>query len=386
MVLNKVDETYHTYLKEVLTDERTNYRPAARTSASTIGTFGKRMEFNCSEELPASTTKPIFFKALNTELVAFTRGESDLKFFLERDCNIWNGNGFDYNRRKFEDNHKYGNWKNLKKDTPLFNEAQQEYIKLVKEGKLSDTYSDLGGIYGVQWRRWPTQNGETIDQLAKSIEQLKENPFSRYHLVSAWNPGEIRRMALPPCHMKFQFYARKDEKGEWNLDSSMDQRSCDSLLGVPFNFTSESMKLKMIANLLGYKPGTFIQTLEDAHIYCGKGDRAEWYGENLYELKKEVAKCNTPEEYLSLKEDLLSVLPDEEPGAEGLDHVPFVLEQLSRQESKIMPKVSFKGPEALDINKIDLDNIVLDGYESHKGLLIPCKSLEGKLIKPKMAA
>lgn len=205
MVLNKVDQTYHSYLKEVLTDSISNYRPASRTSASTIGTFAKTMNFDVSGEIPTSTTKPIHFPTLATELVAFTRGETNLKFFLDRKCSIWNGNGFDFNRKKFSDDHKYGNWKNLEKDTPEFNKAQEEYIELVKSGKLESYYSDLGGIYGKQWRAWETKEGEKIDQLQQSISELSENPFSRYHIISAWNPGEIRTMALPPCHMEFRF-------------------------------------------------------------------------------------------------------------------------------------------------------------------------------------
>lgn len=166
----------------------------------------------------------------------------------------------------------------------------------------------------------------------------------------------------------------------------MKQRSCDSLLGVPFNFTSEALKLKMVANILGYKPGIFTHVLGDAHIYCGKGARSNWYGENLQYLKREVLKCESPQDYQKLKNHLLEILPNEDAGAEGLDHIPYVLEQLSRQDSGNMPTIEFVGEESKNINKIDLDNIIISGYKSEKALKLPCKSLEGKLIKPKMAA
>ncbi len=376
--LNDVDLQYFEYLKEVLSGDRTNFRPAARTSASTIGTFAKTMEFDLSGgQLPMVTTKHIALKrTLMTEVVAFMRGEIDLKFYLDRGCNIWNGNGFDFNKDRLGE--VMPEFAGLKKDTPEYDEAMAKYIGLVKEDKISPEHRTLGRVYGKQWRDWDGK----IDQLNRVVGSLVENPFSRYHLVTAWHPTEIadRKLSLPPCPMTYQFYPRRDEQsGRMCLDHMLLQRSCDSLLGVPFNITHEALKNAVISSIVGYEPGVFTHVLADAHIYCGVGDRADFYRDNLSQLKRDVADANTPSQYAQIRDDILNRAPEEVPGQKGLDHVPYVLEQLTRNASNYSATVRVEGNPTID--NIDLENIVVSGYKGKKD--VPELVIGG--IKPKMA-
>ncbi len=198
-----------------------------RTGVGTRALFGMQMRFDMSDGFPAVTTKKLAFKMVKAELLWFIRGSRDVKELHEMGCHIWDANiNADY-------------WKN----------------KAEFEG-------DAGRIYGVQWRDWRNPEGEPVDQLRNVIDSLKGNPFSRRHMVSAWNPGELDRMALPPCHVFFQFFVAKNK-----LSLQMYQRSCDMFLGVPFNIASYSLLLHMVSQVTGYEPGEFVHVLGDAHIY-----------------------------------------------------------------------------------------------------------------------
>ena len=199
--------------------------------------FAIQMRFNMKDGFPAITTKKLAWKAVVSELLWFIEGSSDERRLAEilhgtRDKNkktIWTANAeADY-------------W--LEKGFTKFN-------------------GDLGRIYGVQWRYWKNQFGEEIDQLKTIIERLKTDPNNRRLIVSAWNPGELKYMALPPCHMSFQFYIANNK-----ISLHMNQRSCDMFLGVPFNIASYSLLLHMVGQVTGYKPNEVILTLNDAHIY-----------------------------------------------------------------------------------------------------------------------
>lgn len=199
--------------------------------------FAIQMRFNMKDGFPAITTKKLAWKAVVSELLWFIEGSSDERRLAEilhgtRDKNkktIWTANAeADY-------------W--LEKGFTKFN-------------------GDLGRIYGVQWRYWKNQFGEEIDQLKTIIERLKTDPNDRRLIVSAWNPGELKYMALPPCHMSFQFYIANNK-----ISLHMNQRSCDMFLGVPFNIASYSLLLHMVGQVTGYKPNEVILTLNDAHIY-----------------------------------------------------------------------------------------------------------------------
>jgi len=189
-----------------------------RTGTGTISTFGYQMRFDLSETFPLMTTKKLHLKSILHELLWFLSGSTNIKYLQENGVRIWN--------------------------------------------EWADADGNLGPVYGYQWRSWPTADGRSIDQIRMVTESLKNNPDSRRHIVSAWNAGEIEKMALPPCHILFQFYVAAGR-----LSCHLYQRSADIFLGVPFNIASYSLLTLMMAQVTGYKPGEFIHTLGDAHIY-----------------------------------------------------------------------------------------------------------------------
>jgi thymidylate synthase len=191
-----------------------------RTGVGTRSVFGYQIRFDLGEEagFPLITTKKIHLKSVIHELLWFLRGESNVASLQEQGVRIWNP------------------W--------------------------ADSQGDLGPIYGVQWRSWRAAGGETIDQIGQVVEQIRQNPDSRRLLVSAWNVGELEKMALPPCHVLFQFYV-----AEGRLSCQLYQRSADVFIGVPFNIASYALLTMMVAQVCGLAPGEFVHTLGDAHIY-----------------------------------------------------------------------------------------------------------------------
>jgi thymidylate synthase len=189
-----------------------------RTGTGTISTFGYQMRFDLSEGFPVMTTKKLHLKSIIHELLWFLSGSTNIKYLQENGVKIWN--------------------------------------------EWADANGNLGPVYGYQWRSWPSPDGRHIDQISAVVRSLKENPDSRRHIVNAWNVGEIERMALPPCHILFQFYVAGGR-----LSCQLYQRSADIFLGVPFNIASYALLTLMMAQVTGYKPGEFIHTLGDAHIY-----------------------------------------------------------------------------------------------------------------------
>ena len=186
-----------------------------RTSVGTRAVFGRQMRFDLSKGFPLVTTKKVHLKSIIYELLWFIKGDTNIKYLQDNGVRIWN--------------------------------------------EWADENGDLGPVYGSQWRNW---NGEGIDQLADVIAKLKTNPNDRRLIVSAWNVAKIPQMKLPPCHMMFQFYV-----ADGKLSCMLYQRSCDMFLGVPFNIASYSLLTMMIAQVCGLKPGEFIHTLGDTHIY-----------------------------------------------------------------------------------------------------------------------
>ena len=189
-----------------------------RTGTGTISVFGYQMRFDLDEGFPVLTTKKLHLKSIIHELLWFLKGDTNVKYLQDKGVRIWNA------------------W--------------------------ADENGDLGPVYGCQWRSWPATNGRKIDQIEQVIESIKSMPDSRRHLVSAWNVGEIENMALPPCHILFQFYV-----ADGKLSCLLYQRSADIFLGVPFNIASYSLLLVMIAQVTGLKAGEFVHTFGDAHIY-----------------------------------------------------------------------------------------------------------------------
>jgi len=197
-----------------------------RTGTGTISTFGYQMRFDLSGGFPLMTTKKLHLKSIIHELLWFLRGDTNTKYLNENGVKIWN--------------------------------------------EWADEHGDLGHIYGYQWRSWPTPDGNAIDQVSAVIKSIKDTPDSRRHIVSAWNVGELDKMALPPCHILFQFYVANGK-----LSCQLYQRSADIFLGVPFNIASYSYLLMMMAQVTGLQPGEFIHTLGDAHIYLNHVEQAK---------------------------------------------------------------------------------------------------------------
>ncbi|MCL2511105.1 MAG: thymidylate synthase [Bacteroidales bacterium] len=189
-----------------------------RTGTGTISTFGYQMRFDMSEGFPLLTTKKLHLRSIIHELLWFLRGDTNIRYLNEHNVSIWN--------------------------------------------EWADENGDLGPVYGHQWRSWRGADGITIDQITNVINSITANPDSRRHIVSAWNVGELDKMALPPCHILFQFWV-----ADGKLSLQLYQRSCDIFLGVPFNIASYAILLMMVAQVTGLQPGTFIHTLGDAHIY-----------------------------------------------------------------------------------------------------------------------
>ena len=239
-------------------------RKSDRTGTGTISVFGYQMRFNLEEGFPLMTTKKLHLKSILHELLWFISGDTNIKYLNDNGVNIWN--------------------------------------------EWADKDGNLGPVYGYQWRSWPAANGRKIDQLNDVIASIKKSPDSRRHIVSAWNAGEIDRMALPPCHILFQYYV-----AEGKLSCQLYQRSCDIFIGIPFNIASYSLLTLMTAQATGLKPGEFIHTLGDAHIY--------------------------------------------------LNHIDQVRLQLTREPFKL-PKMTLN-PEVTDITKFRYEDFTLSDYYAH---------------------
>lgn len=202
------------------------FRKDDRTGTGTVSVFGHQMRFDLADGFPLVTTKKIHLKSVIHELLWFLSGDSNIGYLKDNGVRIWD--------------------------------------------EWADQNGDLGPVYGVQWRSWPTPNGERIDQISRLLQQIRRNPDSRRLIVSAWNPAEVDEMALPPCHTMFQFYVAGDR-----LSCQLYQRSADIFLGVPFNIASYALLTLMIAQVTGLKPGEFVHTLGDAHLYLNHLEQAD---------------------------------------------------------------------------------------------------------------
>jgi thymidylate synthase len=241
-----------------------------RTGTGTLSVFGHQMRFDLSEGFPLVTTKKVHLKSVVGELIWFMRGDTNVGWLHERGITIWD--------------------------------------------EWADERGDLGPVYGYQWRSWPTPSGDHVDQLTQVIEQIKTNPDSRRHIVSAWNVADIPSMALAPCHTLFQFYV-----ADGRLSCQLYQRSADVFLGVPFNIASYALLTHMVAQVTGLEVGDFVHTLGDAHLY--------------------------------------------------LNHLEQARTQLAR-EPRALPEL-WLDPSIDDITAFDIDHVKVSGYDPHPGIKAP---------------
>jgi thymidylate synthase len=216
------DDLYLSLLREVVEDGTVR---ADRTGVGTRGLFGRQLHFDLAAGFPLLTTKKVHWKSIVAELIWFLRGDTNIAWLKEQGVSIWD--------------------------------------------EWADEAGDLGPVYGKQWRSWTAPDGRVIDQIAGVVEVLKTMPFSRRHLVSAWNPADLDAMALPPCHCLFQFHV-----ADGRLSCQLYQRSADIFLGVPFNIASYALLTHMMAQVVGLKPGAFVHTFGDVHLYANHADQA----------------------------------------------------------------------------------------------------------------
>ncbi len=275
----------HTYLNALrkVYEEGTD-RPD-RTGVGTRSLFGLQMEFDLQEGFPAVTTKKLAFKQVVGELIGFIRGYTSAAQFRELGCNIWDANANDNqawrlnpNREGTDDLGRIYRWREWRTNRAILGEATQLCSACMGRGEWVGEPCEVCNGTG-KAGMYPIEGYETIDQLEEVIESIKADPYGRRHIVSAWNPGELDQMALPPCHMMFQFYARPvgahelltENKGY--LDLRWDQRSADMFLGVPFNIASYAVLLHLVAKQTGYLPGKLVAQIGDAHIYQNHFDQ-----------------------------------------------------------------------------------------------------------------
>ncbi|MBC1887341.1 thymidylate synthase [Listeria booriae] len=291
-----------------------------RTGTGTISTFGYQMRFDLADGFPIMTTKRVPFKLVVSELLWFLHGDTNIRYLLEHNNNIWNEWAFerwvasseytgpdmtDFGLRAEQD----------EAFKALYLEEMASFkSRILADDVFASKYGELGNIYGKQWREWRTSTGETIDQLADLIEMIKTNPNSRRLIVSAWNPEDVPTMALPPCHTLFQFYV-----ADGKLSCQLYQRSADIFLGVPFNIASYALLTHLIARETGLDVGEFVHTMGDAHLYN--------------------------------------------------NHIEQVKEQLSRTP-RALPKLVLSDKPA-SIFDFDVADITLEGYDPHPAIKAP---------------
>lgn len=290
-----------------------------RTGTGTLSVFGHQMRFDLAEGFPLMTTKKTAFRLIVSELLWFIKGDTNVQTLLKDNNHIWDEwafaqwvesdeydgpDMFDFGRRAQRD--------------PEFAELYKQQMARFQEKVLADDefakkYGDLGPVYGKQWRSWSATDGSQIDQLKNVVESIKNNPDSRRHLVTAWNPEFIDDMALPPCHIMFQFYV-----ADGKLSCQLYQRSADVFLGVPFNIASYALLTHLVAQECGLEPGEFIHTTGDTHLY--------------------------------------------------VNHLEQVQEQLGR-EPKALP--TLKLTEGKSMFDMDMEDIQIEGYDPHPRIKAP---------------
>lgn len=246
-----------------------------RTGTGTRSVFGYQMRFPLTEGFPLLTTKKLHTRSIFHELLWFLSGDSNIKYLKDNGVSIWD--------------------------------------------EWADEDGELGPVYGVQWRSWPTPDGGSVDQIARVVESIRTNPDSRRHIVSAWNAAEVDRMALPPCHTLFQFYVAPTSNDGGRLSCQLYQRSADLFLGVPFNIASYALLTHMVAQVCGLEAGDFVHTLGDAHLYS--------------------------------------------------NHIEQAGEQLTRKPRRL-PRLALN-PEVSDLFEFGYEDIQIVGYDPHPGIAAP---------------
>jgi thymidylate synthase len=254
-----------------------------RTGTGTRSIFGHQMRFDLEEGFPLLTTKRVFLKGVIRELLWFLAGDTNIKYLADNGVHIW-------------DNDAYRYYNELCVRHGVLPVTEEAFLAAAREGTDSPidgyAFGDLNHVYGYQWRSWPRPDGGGIDQIRQVVDTIKRNPDSRRMIVSAWNVAEVEDMALPPCHVLFQFYVAEER-----LSCQLYQRSADTFLGVPFNIASYALLTMMIAQECGLRAGEFVHTLGDTHLYLN----------HLEQAREQLSRTPRPLPRMRLNPDVKSV-------------------------------------------------------------------------------
>lgn len=268
-----VESEYLNLGKKVLED---GHVKTDRTGTGTKSLFGYQMRYDLQKGFPLLTTKRVPFGLIKCELLWFIKGNTNIRYLLQHNNHIWDEWAFERFVKSEEyagpDMTDFGRRALIDEEFKALYAVEKEAFcaRILEDDTFAAKYGELGNVYGAQWRRWKTTQGETIDQLKDVIHQIKTTPDSRRMLVSAWNPEDVPNMALPPCHTLFQFYV-----ADGKLSCQLYQRSADIFLGVPFNIASYALLTHLIAHEVGLEVGEFVHTLGDAHLYSNHFDQME---------------------------------------------------------------------------------------------------------------
>lgn len=381
--MNNLDKKYTDLLQDILDNGNVK---KDRTGTGTISVFGREIRHNMSEGFPLLTTKKMFFKGVVTELIWFLRGDTNIKYLVDNDCNIWNGDAY----KKYTNS--YAAWVG---DSLWSNNGEpwdmENFVRLIKtDERFFKIFGELGPVYGAQWRKWSDYyNGSVIyiDQIANLIHDLKNNPDSRRLMVTAWNPADVPNQVLPPCHYGFQCYTReltiteKIELLEKNgksiklvntefekyhiptraLSLKWNQRSVDTFLGLPFNIASYGLLLEIIAKTVNMVPDELIGSLGDTHLYLNHIEQAKeqigrdyTYSERFDILKEKVGPIGLNHD--RIEEEVLSSTP-------ARTREPFELPTLVHGKTEDFYKSL---SESLSLfGHLDPKDFKIEGYQSH---------------------
>lgn len=254
-----------------------------RTGTGTRSVFGHQMRFDLEQGFPLLTTKRVFLKGIIHELLWFLAGDTNIRYLVDNGVHIWDNDAYRYYREMCA----------RRGAQPV---AMEEFLAAAQRGEASPvegyTFGDLNHVYGYQWRSWPRRDGGAIDQIRQVIDTIKRNPDSRRMIVSAWNVAEVEDMALPPCHVLFQFYVAGGR-----LSCMLYQRSADTFLGVPFNIASYALLTMMIAQECGLRAGEFVHTLGDTHLYLN----------HMEQVREQMSRTPRPLPRMRLNPEVKSV-------------------------------------------------------------------------------
>jgi len=417
--MNNLDKQYQSLLQDILDN---GIEKKDRTGTGTISVFGRQIRHKMSEGFPLLTTKKMYFKGIVTELLWFLRGDTNIKYLVDNDCHIWDGDAY----KNYLTKTKYPSGDTLPKVEFMYHDSsilsQEEFINKIKtDDEFAKQFGELGPVYGKQWRSWNTKQFESlndgnfgyryndvrIDQIQTLINELKTNPDSRRLMVSAWNVGELDQMVLPPCHYGFQVYTRElsleerlklvknsvmsfedlstatyDEFFERNniptraISLMWNQRSVDTFLGLPFNIASYGLLLEIIAKAVNMVPDELIGNLGDVHLYSNHVEQA----------KEQIGRELTIEERVRL-------IPKGVLSQESVEYFNlnkrinteimlalakyFIRPNLHTREPYPLPKITIKddykfssvSPHVMDT--IKHEHIVLENYQSHPAIKAP---------------